>query len=47
MVTPGQHALGAHVVNGANFASGYVWPDQTMTFVAGATVADSLPFYCS
>ena len=47
MVTPGQHALGAHVPTGATFAGGYVWPDQTLTLVAGATVADSLPFSCS
>ena len=47
MVTPGQHVLGAHIPTGANFASGYIWPDQTLTFVAGAAVADSLPFYCS
>ena len=46
-VTPGQHTLGAHVPTGANFAGGYVWPDQTVTSVAGAAVADSLPFYCS
>ncbi len=47
MVTPGQHVLGAHIANDANFASGYTWPDQTVTLVAGAAVADSLPFYCS
>jgi hypothetical protein len=47
MVTPGQHALGAHIPISANFGGGYVWPDQTVNLVAGATVTDSLPFYCS
>ena len=45
-VSPGSHVLGARVVDGG-FGSGYVWPDTTVTAMAAAAFADSLPFYCS
>ncbi len=37
----GTHTVGARVVNG------FVWPDTTVTLVAGQVFARSLPFYCS
>ena|SRR5579862_1059978 len=49
-VSPGSHTLGARVVGGTlgtRVIGTYVWPDTTVTTIAAAAVADSLPFYCS
>lgn len=40
-VTPGQHFLGARVVDG------YAWSPQAVFVASGTVVSDSLPFYCS
>ena len=41
ILTEGQHTVEAKTT------SGYVWPVMTVTLARGATVSDSLPFYCS
>jgi hypothetical protein len=40
-ITPGQHTVGARVVNG------FVWADTTMSLSDGQAVVRTLPFYCS
>ena len=45
---PGEHVLGAQLINGATVSSpGFVWPDRTLTLLAGQVFTDSLSAYCS
>ena len=46
-VSVGQHVLGARLSLRGSFDSGKEFPDKTVNLAAGATVTDSLPFYCS
>ena len=43
--TAGAHVLGAWVNGG--ILGGYKWPNSSVTVAAGATVHDTLSFYCS
>ena len=48
VVSPGEHVLGARVVIPVELGGpGFAWPDKHVLLVAGATLSDSLPFYCS